>query len=189
MGAVVEPDAEDLGRPRDRYHQAHIIGGNQGLGACAGHRLGDPLKRVDWNATARVGRLQSKLYEPSRTQATVIALNITTMERTWQGFDPVLLERGVSIAASLAQQVFDSGSALGLIANGSFPDAELRTTLLSIPTDHPDAFLARLRRHDPPVIARADQECVLLDPRTIQDGEEEDVVAAVVAAQGESRTV
>ena len=74
---------------------------------------GDPLKRVDWNATARVGRLQSKLYEPSRTQATVIALNITTMERTWEGFDPVLLERGVSIAASLAQQVFDSGSALG----------------------------------------------------------------------------
>ncbi len=88
------------------------------------YMAGDPLKRVDWNATARVGRLQSKLYEPSRTQATVIALNITTMERTWQGFDPVLLERGVSVAASLAQQVFDSGSALGLIANGSFPDAD-----------------------------------------------------------------
>ena len=29
---------------------------------------GDPLKRVDWKATARVGRLQSRLYEPSRTQ-------------------------------------------------------------------------------------------------------------------------
>ena len=85
---------------------------------------GDPLKRVDWNATARVGRLQAKLYEPSRTQATVVALNITTLEHTWQGFDPVLLERGVSIAASLAQYVFDSGSALGLIANGSFPDAD-----------------------------------------------------------------
>ena len=85
---------------------------------------GDPLKRVDWNATARVGRLQSKLYEPSRTRLTVVALNITTMEHTWQGYDPLVLERGVSVAASVARDVFDGGSALGLIANGSFPDAD-----------------------------------------------------------------
>ena len=85
---------------------------------------GDPLKRVDWNATARVGRLQSRLYEPSRTQSLVVALNITTMERTWRGYDPVLLERGVSVAASIARAVFEEGSAVGLVANGSFPDAD-----------------------------------------------------------------
>lgn len=85
---------------------------------------GDPLKRVDWKATARVGRLQSRLYEPSRTQSVVVALNITTMEHTWEGFDPVLLERGVSVSASIARSMFEQSAAVGLIANGSFPDAD-----------------------------------------------------------------
>ena len=85
---------------------------------------GDPLKRVDWKATARVGRLQSRLYEPSHEQSVVVALNITTLEQTWEGFDPVLLERTVSVAASVAQGLFERGSSIGLIANGSYPNAD-----------------------------------------------------------------
>jgi uncharacterized protein (DUF58 family) len=85
---------------------------------------GDPLKRVDWNATARVGRLQSRVYEPSRSQSVVIALNITTMEHTWQGFDPLVLERSVVVAASIARDAFEQHASLGLVANGSFPDAD-----------------------------------------------------------------
>ena len=85
---------------------------------------GDPLKRVDWNATARTGRIQSRLYEPSRSQSVVVALNITTMEHTWQGYDPIVLERGVVVAASIARAAFEEHSAIGLVANGSFPDAD-----------------------------------------------------------------
>ena len=85
---------------------------------------GDPLKRIDWNATARLGRLQSRLYEPSRTQAVVVALNISTMELSWHGSDPALLERNVVVAAYVARQAFDDQAAIGLIANGSFPDAD-----------------------------------------------------------------
>lgn len=85
---------------------------------------GDPLKRVDWKATARLGRLQSRLYQPSHEQSVVVALNITTLEQTWEGFDPVLLERTVSVAASVAQGLFERGSAVGLVANGSYPNAD-----------------------------------------------------------------
>jgi uncharacterized protein (DUF58 family) len=85
---------------------------------------GDPLKRVDWNATARIGRLQSRLYEPSRTQAVVVALNISTMDQSWLGFDPMLLERNVVVAASVARWASEEHAALGFIANGSFPDAD-----------------------------------------------------------------
>ncbi len=88
------------------------------------YQPGDPMKRIDWHATARLGRIQSRLYEPSRAQALVIALNIPTFEYSWQGSDPVLLERGVSVAASIARWASDGGSAIGLIANGSFPDAD-----------------------------------------------------------------
>jgi uncharacterized protein (DUF58 family) len=85
---------------------------------------GDPLKRIDWAATARSGRVQSRLYEPSRTQSLVVALNVATMEHSWLGFDPLLLERGVTVAASVARWAFEAGSAIGLVANGSFPDAD-----------------------------------------------------------------
>lgn len=85
---------------------------------------GDPLKRIDWKASARIGRMQSRQYEPSHTQSMVIALNVSTMEHSWQGQDPVVLERGVIVAASVARWAFEEQLAVGLIANGSFPDAD-----------------------------------------------------------------
>lgn len=88
------------------------------------YQPGDPMKRIDWYATARIGRMQSRQYEPSRAQAMVIALNIPTFDYSWQGSDPVLLERGVSVAASVASWAVESGAAVGLVANGSFPDAD-----------------------------------------------------------------
>ena len=85
---------------------------------------GDPLKRLDWKATARAGRLQSRLYEPSRAQAVVIALDVMTLERTWEGTDPVLLERAVTVAASIASAAFEARSAIGLLTNGALPQAD-----------------------------------------------------------------
>lgn len=85
---------------------------------------GDPLKRIDWKASARIGRMQSRQYEPSHTQSMVIALNVSTMEHSWQGQDPVVMERGVIVAASVARWAFEEQLAVGLIANGSFPDAD-----------------------------------------------------------------
>jgi uncharacterized protein (DUF58 family) len=54
----------------------------------------------------------------------VVALNITTMEQSWQGYDPLVLERNVVVAASIARQAFEAHSSVGLVANGSFPDAD-----------------------------------------------------------------
>jgi L-seryl-tRNA(Ser) seleniumtransferase len=96
--------------------------------------------------------------------------------------DPTVLHnRAEALAGRIPNAAILPGTSS--VGGGSFPDADLATTLLTIPTDHPNAFLARLRRHDPPVIARADQGCVLLDPRTIQEGEEDDVFEAVTAAR------
>lgn len=100
---------------------------------------GDPLKRVDWNATARSGRLQSRLYEPSRTLSTVVALNITTMEHSWEGYIPLLLERNISVAASIARHVAEGGEAVGLIANGAFPDSDRPIRLGA--SSHPDQLV------------------------------------------------
>ena len=43
---------------------------------------------------------------------------------------------------------------------------------------------ARLRRHDPPVVARVERGLVLLDPRTVGEGEDEAVLDAVREGEG-----
>lgn len=65
------------------------------------------------------------------------------------------------------------------VGGGAFPEAALPTTLVALTVPSCDGFLAALRRHDPPVIARAHEGKVVLDVRTIAD-EEFDLVAHAV---------
>jgi len=41
------------------------------------------------------------------------------------------------------------------------------TFVLSLSVKHPDKFLKRLRESNPPVIARTENDKILLDPRTV----------------------
>ena len=88
------------------------------------YRPGDPMRRIDWKASARLQSLQSRVYEPSATMHLLIALNVHTMSASWQGFQPETLERLLCAGASVATQAFDDGYAVGLIANGSYPDSD-----------------------------------------------------------------
>ncbi|MDZ7729281.1 MAG: DUF58 domain-containing protein [Dehalococcoidia bacterium] len=85
------------------------------------YREGDPLKRIDWKATARAGELQSRVYEPSATLQLYVLLNIDTLEHSWEGYRKHDLERTVSVAASVAVWGAEERFAVGLLANGSFP--------------------------------------------------------------------
>ncbi len=66
------------------------------------------------------------------------------------------------------------------VGGGSLPLAELATTVISVRTKSAtaNALEEALRRNDPPVIVRIKEDAVLLDPRTIQDGEEKEIVEA-----------
>lgn len=88
------------------------------------YRPGDPMRRIDWKASARNQTLQSRVYEPSSTLHLLIALNVHTLAHTWEGYVPDLLERLLSTAGSVAKYGIDAGYAVGLAANGSFPDSD-----------------------------------------------------------------
>lgn len=88
------------------------------------YRPGDALRRIDWNATARLGKLQSRTYEPTASQHLYVGLNTQTLEPAWAGYIPELLERSISIAASVARDAFDARYAVGLLANSSVPEAD-----------------------------------------------------------------
>ncbi|HEY3374983.1 MAG TPA: L-seryl-tRNA(Sec) selenium transferase [Candidatus Aquicultor sp.] len=66
------------------------------------------------------------------------------------------------------------------VGGGSLPLAELPTVVVSLtPTFASiNAVEEALRRNDPPVIVRIKEGSALLDPRTIQEGEDDEVLAA-----------
>jgi L-seryl-tRNA(Ser) seleniumtransferase len=84
--------------------------------------------------------------------------------------------RAESWAAAAGGDVVESESTVG---GGSLPGETLPTWALSPRVDQPNAAAARLRQHDPPVIARVAQDRLLLDPRTVLPGQENDVIAAL----------
>ncbi|MGC4000388.1 MAG: L-seryl-tRNA(Sec) selenium transferase [Anaeromyxobacter sp.] len=68
------------------------------------------------------------------------------------------------------------------VGGGSLPEVTLPTSLVTLPAGRAEAQLARLRQAQPPVIARIEDDRVVLDPRTVLPGEDEAVLRAVRAA-------
>jgi L-seryl-tRNA(Ser) seleniumtransferase len=92
-----------------------------------------------------------------------------------------LAERARSWLAALGEagracEVREGRSAIG---GGSLPEVTLPTFVLALPPGAPDARAARLRRAETPVVARIEEDRVVLDPRTVLPGEDAALVAAV----------
>ena len=82
------------------------------------YQSGDSFRRIHWTATARTGKLQAREYQPTSAKIVVICLNVSTFEKHWEGVYPELLERLVSIAATLSFDYVQKGYQVGLISNG-----------------------------------------------------------------------
>jgi L-seryl-tRNA(Ser) seleniumtransferase len=78
-------------------------------------------------------------------------------------------------------EVVDGFSQMG---SGSLPGQDLPTRLVALasPRTGADALALGLRRHEPPVFARISNDRVLIDPRTLLDGDEQAVVDAAASA-------
>ena len=90
---------------------------------------GDPLARVHWRATARTGKLQSKIYEPS-----TLAGGTVVVDFHQDSFDPkhepVRSELAVTCAASVANALQEMGQQVGLVSNGRDAADRIRDCLL-----------------------------------------------------------
>jgi L-seryl-tRNA(Ser) seleniumtransferase len=58
------------------------------------------------------------------------------------------------------------------VGGGSLPGESLPTFLLALNVEKPDAFLKKLRQQNPAIIARTENDQVLIDPRTVLPDEE-----------------
>jgi L-seryl-tRNA(Ser) seleniumtransferase len=68
------------------------------------------------------------------------------------------------------------------VGGGSLPEETLPTWLLALEGDNPDGLAARLRQASTAVIARIQDDRVVLDPRTVLD-EQEDHLLDILASE------
>ncbi len=77
-----------------------------------------------------------------------------------------------------AAEVIDGVSTIG---GGSAPGSSLPTRLVAVRAPRPDDLLARLRAAEPPIIARIENDLVVLDLRTVLPEDDQPLTAAVAA--------
>lgn len=114
--ASVTMPAFDVPRPRAqaRAHE-HVQQRGQGLEffALRDYRPGDPLKHVDWRASARRGQPVVRQFAIDARQPPLIAVDCAAARRAHADFEAM-----VSVAASLAVAMFGRGdAALALLAD------------------------------------------------------------------------
>lgn len=84
----------------------------------------DRFRDVHWKATAKRNELQTKVYDPTSGMNVVAFLNVATYPKHWMGFDPKLLERAVSVTASITSFAAEQKWGIGVYANGSIPGSD-----------------------------------------------------------------
>ncbi|MCW8133911.1 MAG: L-seryl-tRNA(Sec) selenium transferase [Planctomycetota bacterium] len=98
-----------------------------------------------------------------------------------------------AVAEALAQRLreqdveLDAGAAedSSRLGSGSLPERDIPTRVVRLrhPRHSAEELAARLRAHTPPIFARIQDERVLIDPRTLQAGEEEEIVRALAVIE------
>jgi uncharacterized protein (DUF58 family) len=83
------------------------------------YQRGDPMKTIDWKATAKMGDLKVRTFEPSSSQTIVLLVAVETTLRFWEGYSAVNLERVITAAASVASYVSEKRYSLGMFSNGT----------------------------------------------------------------------
>ncbi len=161
-----------------------LLGGPQ-AGIVSGRRdLVETLKRHPLARSGRLGKgaiaaLAVTLLHYVKGEATekvpvwrMIALPVAEIEARAKAWAKALCE---------AARVVDGRSMVG---GGSLPEESLPTKLLAIGGESLDvtSLARRLRLGNPPVVARVERDTLLLDPRTVDPGEDAQLVAALQAA-------
>ncbi|HEY68229.1 MAG TPA: L-seryl-tRNA(Sec) selenium transferase [Thermoflexia bacterium] len=142
----------------------------------------EPLKRHPLARALRADKLclaglQATLLHYLKDEATeqvpvwrMIATELAEIERRARRWRRALRRAGVPA------EVVDGESTVG---GGSLPGETLPTKLVALDVAHPDRLAATLRAADPPVVARIEEDRLVLDPRTVLPEEERELLRAV----------
>jgi len=90
------------------------------------YQPGDPQNRIHWRATARMGALHCRLYEPSCVAGVTLLLDFHTASYPARN-EPIRSELAIVTAVSLANAVYQLGQQVGLVTNARDAADRVRT--------------------------------------------------------------
>jgi L-seryl-tRNA(Ser) seleniumtransferase len=192
---------EDYGLAHEPLAQESIAAGADVVSFSGDKLLGGPQAGIIVGKAKQIERIRKHpLMRALRVDKTTLAgLQATLLHYlqgeaiseipVWQMISaslPQVEQRAAAICATLsnagiAATIRPGQSAIG---GGSLPGETLPTSLVAI-TPNPlsvDKLAARLRLGHPPIIARIADDALLLDPRTVLPGQDEQVIAALTVA-------
>jgi L-seryl-tRNA(Ser) seleniumtransferase len=192
-GALV--DFSEYGLPRERTVQDAIRDGLSLVAFSGDKLLGGPQAGIVVGTRSHVARLRSNpLLRALRVDKVTIALLVETLRlhaskemRDTIPFYRMLVTpldalrtraQGIVAAISGVQIVETDGR----VGGGSLPNARVSSIGLALRAEKPDELAARLRRNDPPIVARVGDNRVILDLRTVAPEEDEALIAALSAS-------
>ena len=191
FGMAVEPMVQDsiaAGADLVFFSGDKLLGGPQ-AGIVAGKRA--LVSRLTRHPLARAVRID-KLSLAALTATLLHYLKGEALEKVpiWRmiSASPEALEARASGWQAVAGGGSQVVQGLSTIGGGSLPGESLPTWLLSIGAEATlegaQGLAARLREAETPVIARIEDDRVLLDPRTVLPSEEDDLLASLKSALG-----
>ncbi len=92
-----------------------------------GYRPGDPIRDIHWPASARMGGLQVKTHDYTADTKLLVVINAQMSESQWgelMDYEQDMIERAISIAATVCLRVLSAGVAAGFAANMPLEDGE-----------------------------------------------------------------
>jgi L-seryl-tRNA(Ser) seleniumtransferase len=152
--------------------QAGIIAGRRDLVDTMRHH---PLMRALRVDKLTYAALETTLLEHVRGRA---AESVPVIRMLSMKVDEIEA-RAIGITRQLTNARIDIIDGFSAIGGGSAPGERLPTRLLAIDASSADALLTRLREYDPPVIARIDQDRVVLDLRTVTPDQDVTLASAI----------
>jgi uncharacterized protein (DUF58 family) len=83
------------------------------------YRLQDPVRWINWRATARMGALHTNEFDPASLAAVRILLDMGSRYRAWEAIEPELMEVVCVVGASLAAAFAARAYAVGIASNAA----------------------------------------------------------------------
>jgi len=167
------------------YSGDKLLGGPQ-AGLISGHR--DLVAKIRANPLFRAMRVDKMFH--AALEATLLAYlredydSIPAL-RMMRLTEEQLLHRARQLAERLREEcpglVVEVAESRSVIGGGSAPGATLPTPVVAIKSKEisADALLERLRQWETPIIARVENERVLLDLRTVEPAQEAAIIAGL----------
>lgn len=159
-----------------------LLGGPQS-GIIAGDA--ELVKRIRRNPLYRAFRVDKLVIESLQKTLQHLLLGhwkaIPTLQMIFVDVDE-LYRRAQRVREKLTIPNAELRQSQSAIGGGSTPDQSLPTWVVEITVASAARFECALRKQTPPVICRIERDKILLDMRTVSNGEEELLVAAVTRA-------